>query len=91
METNRKYQKIQEIAGLSVGAFQGGASGAFIGSQIVPGIGTAIGALVGAGASAIGGASDMIISDKLHNEALDYKNDMFGYRLDSIKALPYSI
>ena len=91
METNRKYQKIQEIAGLSVGALQGGASGAFIGSQIVPGIGTAIGALVGAGASAIGGASDMIISDKLHNEALDYKNDMFGYRLDSIKALPYSI
>ena len=33
----------------------------------------------------------MAITDKLHNEALDYKKDMFGYQLDNIKALPYSI
>ena len=91
MDTNRKYQRMQEIAGLSVGVAQGAGSGAFIGSQIMPGIGTAIGALAGAGASLGGGLGDLAISDKLYSEALDYKHDMHGFALGNIKALPYSL
>ena len=91
MDTNRKYQRIQEITGASVGALQGAGAGAFAGSQIMPGLGTAIGALVGAGASVAGGLGDLAISDKLYSEALDYKHDMYAFALDNIKALPYSL
>ena len=91
MDTNRKYQRIQEIAGVSVGALQGAGAGAFAGSQIMPGLGAAIGALVGAGASVAGGIGDIAISDKLYSEALDYKHDMHGFALENSKALPYSL
>lgn len=91
IDYNRKYQRLQEGVGLSVGAAQGAGAGAFIGSQIVPGIGTAIGGIIGGAASLAGGAVDIAISDKLYTEAVNYKTDMFGYQLDNIKALPYSI
>lgn len=91
MQTNRKYQRIQEQIGVGIGALQGGAAGAFAGGQIKPGIGSLIGGLVGAGASLAGGLKDLEISDKLYSEALDYKHDMHGFALDNIKALPYSL
>ena len=91
MDTNRKYQRIQEQIGIGVGALQGAGAGAFAGSQIMPGIGTAIGALAGTAASLGGGIGDLVISDKLYNEALDYKHDMHGFALQNIQALPYSL
>lgn len=91
MDTNRKYQRRQEQIGVGVGALQGAGAGMFAGSQIAPGIGSLIGGIVGAGASLAGGLGDLAISDKLYNEALDYKHDMHGFALDNIRALPYSI
>ena len=84
METNRKYQKIQQAVGAGVGALSSGVNAGLLTGNIFAGIGAGI-------ASAAGGLADMAITDKLHNEALDYKKDMFGYQLDNIKALPYSI
>lgn len=84
METNRKYQKIQQAVGAGVGALSSGVNAGLLTGNVFAGIGAGI-------ASLAGGAADMAITDKLHNEALDYKKDMFGYQLDNIKALPYSI
>ena len=84
METNRKYQRIQEVVGAGVGALSSGVNAGLLTGNVFAGIGAGL-------ASLAGGAADMAITDKLHNEALDYKKDMFGYQLDNIKALPYSI
>lgn len=87
LETNYKYQRMNSIfsaiagsigAGVGIGALVGGAGG--------------VGAGIAAGAASMGGGiADLINQQKLHNEQLDYKNDMFGYQLDNIKALPNSI
>ena len=84
METNRKYEKIQQAVGAGVGALSSGVNAGLLTGNVFAGIGAGM-------ASLAGGVADMAISDKLHNEALDYKKDMFGYQLDNIKALPYSI
>jgi outer membrane lipoprotein SlyB len=86
MEVQHKIGRIQDI----VGGVTGAASGAMLGSM-VPGIGTAVGAIVGGATSAVGGAVDYAINEMLRNEALDYKKDQFGYQLDNIKALPFTL
>lgn len=83
LETQYKYQRIQSGVSAAVSALS---SGLAVGGLINSGIGMLTGA-----ASALGGAADLYIQQQLHNEQLDYKNDMFGYRLDNIKALPNSI
>ena len=90
LETQYKYQNLMSGVGIATGALSGAVSGGMIGSM--GGLaGASIGAVVGAGLSAIGGAGDYSIAKKLQAENLDYKNDMFGYQLDNIKALPNSI
>lgn len=84
METNRKYEKIQQAVGAGVGALSSGVNAGLLTGNVFAGVGAGM-------ASLAGGLADMAITDKLHNEALDYKKDMFGYQLDNIKALPYSI
>ena len=84
METNRKYEKIQQAVGAGVGALSSGVNAGLLTGNVFAGVGAGM-------ASLAGGIADMAITDKLHNEALDYKKDMFGYQLDNIKALPYSI
>lgn len=84
METNRKYEKIQQAVGAGVNALSSGVNAGLLTGNIFAGIGAGV-------ASLAGGMADMAISEKLYNEAVDYKKDMFGYQLDNIKALPYSI
>ena len=84
METNRKYEKIQQVVGAGVGALSSGVNAGLLTGNVFAGVGAGV-------ASLAGGIADMAISEKLYNEALDYKKDMFGYQLDNIKALPYSI
>lgn len=91
MNTNRKYQRMQEQIGIGLGVAQGAGAGAFMGGQLLPGLGSLIGGLAGAGASLAGGLGDLAISDKLYSEALDYKHDMHGFALGNIKALPYGL
>jgi hypothetical protein len=61
------------------------------GTMVSPGIGTAVGAALGGTASAIGGVIDYNLKEELRHEALDYSRDMFGYQLDNIRALPYTL
>lgn len=83
IETNYKYQRIQYGISSAVSALS---SGLAVGGLTKAGVGVLSGA-----ASAAGGVADLAIQQQLHNEQLDYKNDMFGYQLDNIKALPHSI
>lgn len=78
IEVNNKYQRIQEGVGLFTGIAQGALNGV--------GAGGLVGAIVGGVFSAGGGAADMIINENLRQEQLDYKRDMFGYELGTIKA-----
>lgn len=84
MDTNRKYQRIQEAVGAGVNALSSGVNAGLLTGNVLAGVGAGI-------ASLAGGMTDMAISEKLYNEALDYKHDMHGFQLDNIKALPYSI
>ena len=91
MKVNNAIQKQKEgvevIAGaLSAGGTVGGAAG-YIG-----GLGPGLAA--GGAASAISAAAGIIdirLNDKLRAEALDYAQDQFGYQLQNIQALPYSL
>lgn len=91
MEVQHRYQRIGDIAGAVTGTMSGASSGAAAGTAVSPGIGTAIGAGVGAIASGIGGAIDYRLKEQLRSEALDYTKDLFGFQLDNIKALPYTL
>lgn len=95
MEVQRDIQRKQQIASMVTGTLGGAAAGGMTGSLIAAGpfagIGAGIGAALGAAASLGGGIGDLYLSEKLYNENLDYKKDMFGYQLGNIKALPSSL
>ena len=91
MEVQHKVGRIQEIAGSVAGVGSGAAGGALAGSMIMPGIGTGVGAAIGGIASLGGGVADYAINEMLRNEAMDYTKDLFGYQLDNVKALPYTL
>lgn len=84
MQVTRKFQRIEQIAGATVGALSAGLNaGAITGNA---GFGAGAGA-----ASTIGGIVDYHISEAMYNEALDYKKDLFGYQLGNIRALPRTL
>lgn len=87
METNNAVQKEREAWQTAAGVIGGGIGGAIAGGITGP-IGAAVGGIVGAGASAIAGARDIELNNKLRNEAIDFSKDNFGYQLGNIKALP---
>lgn len=53
--------------------------------------GAAAGVLLGTGAAIAGGALDLTMQQSLHNEALDFARDNFGFQLGNIKALPNTL
>lgn len=74
-----------------VGALSGATTGAMAGASVGGVAGGVIGGVVGGAASAIGGMQDIKNTKALQAEAIDYKNDLFGYQLGNVKALPNSI
>lgn len=91
LKVTNSVQREREIWGAATGSLSGAAGGAALGMMVGGPIGAAVGGGVGAIASAIGGWKDIQLNDKLRNEALDYKRDMFGYQLQNIQALPYGL
>lgn len=98
MEVNNAVQRTLEKVNAITGTFQGAASGGMTGAMTgsAAGIwGTAIGAAggaIGGGiATGLGGRKDRELNDKLRAEALDYAKDQYGYQLQNIQALPYSL
>lgn len=91
LEITQNVERQQQIVGTIASAFGAGIStGTTIGS-ISSG---PIGAAVGLGTSAVSltaGMVDYQLSEKLRNEAIDYRVDQFGYQLGNIKALPYGL
>lgn len=90
MEVNNSVQRTKEVFSAIAGTVQGGVTGGMAGSKA--GIGGAVaGAAAGTVLSGIAGIYDIELNDKLRAEAIDYAKDQFGYNLQNIKALPYSL
>lgn len=82
-----KQQKFAAITGLVSGAISGATAGASVGG--VPG--AIAGALGGTALSAVGAQMDYKYQKQLNEEAIDYRQDQFGFQLENIKALPQNL
>lgn len=93
METTQGLQREQEFWQAFLGSVSGAISGAMTGSLASGGnpVAGIAGGILGGGLSALAGAKDISINNKLRAEALDYTRDNFGYSLGNIQALPTTI
>ena len=90
MEFQNNIANQQNVWSVAAGTVSGAVTGAIAGSA-----GGIKGALIGGVASGamagFAGYQDIQNTKKLQAEAIDYKQDLFGYQLGNIKALPNSI
>ena len=91
LESNYSWQKKMGIANAITGTIQGGVSGAMSGALVGGGVGAVVGGVLGTSASLAGGVMDITMQQNLHNEAIDYTKDNFGYQLQNIQALPNTL
>lgn len=91
LESNYSWQKKMGITNAITGTLQGGVSGAMSGALIGGPWGAVVGGVLGTGASMAGGIMDVNMQQSLHNEAIDYTKDNFGYQLQNIQALPNTL
>ena len=91
MEVNYNWQRKQGIANAITGTLQGGTTGAMAGGMVGGVWGAVAGAVVGTGTALTGGIMDVTMQQALHNEALDFAKDNFGFQLGNIKALPNTL
>lgn len=91
LKVTNSVQREREIWGAVTGGLSGAAGGAALGMMLGGPIGAGVVGGLGAAASGVGAWRDIDLNDKLRNEALDYKKDMFGYQLQNIQALPYGL
>lgn len=91
MNVEYGWQRAQGITNAIVGTVQGGATGAMAGGMAGGGWGALAGAVIGTGGAMAGGVMDVQMQQALHNEALDFAKDNFGYQLGNIKALPNTL
>ena len=91
MEVQYGWQRAQGISNMVVGTIQGGTTGAVAGGMF-GGVGGAVaGGVVGTAGALVGGIADIEMQKALHNEAIDYSKDNFGFQLGNIKALPNTL
>lgn len=83
MEISNKYQRVSDWMGLVSGTAK---SGMAIGSLSNPVAGG-----VSAGINLATGIASNIMSDKLRDEQLNLKKDLFNYNLQNVQALPQSV
>lgn len=83
LKVNQQLQRAQQVFGgvtsVATGAARGAASGGIIG------------ALTGAATAGMSSMVNIGLSEVGRQETLDYKNDMFGFQLGNIQAIPSSI
>lgn len=89
-ELSQDMSRLQDKVGMITGAIGAAGTGAAMGSAWGAG-GAAIGGMAAGAASVYAGRTDMDINDKLRNDALDLKNDMFGYTMGNIQARPLTL
>lgn len=85
IELRNKYALAGDVLGAATGAIGMAGKGATLGGG---GIGAVAGAAAGAVAGLATGAADVAISEKLRNDSLDLKKDLFGFQLGNIQAAP---
>lgn len=85
IELRNKYALAGDILGAATGAIGMAGKGASLGGG---GIGSIAGAAAGAVAGLATGAADVAISEKLRNDSLELKKDLFGFQLGNIQAAP---
>lgn len=96
MEVNNNVARAKEKWGVAANAVQAFAQGKQLGDSSFLGLGglVGVGNLTGAAAAAAStaaGLADINYNNQLRNEAIDYTQDMFGYSLQNIQALPQSL
>ena len=91
MEVQYGWQRAQGIVNAVTGTIQGGATGAAAGGMMGGAAGAIAGAVIGTGTALAGGIMDLTMQEALHNEAIDFAKDNFGYQLGNIKALPNTL
>lgn len=91
MEVNNAVQREQQKWQIATGAIGAGMSGAFTGAYVGGPIGAVVGGVIGAGVSTAAGIRDYQLSEQLRQEAIDYRQDQFGYSLGNIQAIPYNL
>lgn len=92
MEVNNSVQRELEKWNRGTGIAQGTATGVMGGAMSGGGVvGAVVGGAVGGTVSAYGGMVDRRLNETLRGEALSYAQDQYGYNLQNIKALPYSL
>ena len=91
LDLQREVQRTQQITGAILGGI-GSAAGAAAQAGIVggPGVGIAAGAL-SAGANIAGGIVDYQQQEKLYQENMSARKDIFNMQLENIQALPNSL
>ena len=90
MEFQNEITNRQNVWSAIAGTLSGAVGGAVAGS--LGGVGGAVaGGVIGGVASGVAGYQDIQNTKKLQAEAIDYKQDLFGYQLGNVKALPNSI
>lgn len=88
LAVQHKYQMIDQGIGMAVSAFGAGAQAGGIAGAGFGGVaGAAIGGITSA-ASLGAGVADLAISQKLYEENMAYRQDMFNYNLGNIQARP---
>lgn len=90
LERTQEVERANQIMNAVTGTIMGGAGGAAMGAKAGP-VGAIAGGILGTVMGAAGGAQDVYYGDKLREEALTYKQDMFNYSVQNIQALPDSI
>ena len=88
MRINNNIERHKDAVNAITGTVGGITTGMIGGNMLGHG---KVGAIVGGATSAIGGVSDFILNERMRAENLTYAQDQFGYNLQNIQALPYSL
>lgn len=83
MDTNRKYDRINDIAGAIAGSFQTSMAGFTVGG--------AAGAVAGGVMGLAAGVADVGMNESKYQESRSYAQDIHRYQLENVQALPYSL
>lgn len=83
MDTNRKYDRYNDVAGAIAGSVQTVMAGVTLGDAV----GGAVGGALGLGA----GVADIALNESKYQESRSYAQDVHRYQLENVQALPYSL
>lgn len=82
LDIQQDIARQKDVLNAAIGIVGGGVAGSVKGP---------VGAITGAAAGGLKGISSLVWNEQLRQETKSYKQDMFGYELGNIKAIPYAI